>query len=82
MTQRYPPPPPQLLARLVGFNFETWIVRGLSYAEDDRRFYAVSLIREFEKNSILSIELSFDEFAVFCQEHGIVRSGKGLVLEL
>lgn len=71
MIARMPAPPPALFSRLVGHDSEVWIVRGISYAADDPRFYAVSLIGEFEKDSLLSIELAFDEYADFCMDHGI-----------
>lgn len=74
---RMPAPPPALFSRLVGNDAEVWIVRGLSYAEDDPRFYAVSLIAESEKDSLFSFELVFDEYAAFCRDHGIVAPEAG-----
>jgi len=73
MPRRFPVAPPLLLSRLVGFNAQAWIVRGLSFAKDDPRFYAVSLLEEYQTDSLFSIELVFDEFEAFCAAHGIPR---------
>jgi hypothetical protein len=53
-------------------NGEVWIVLRCHHAGDDPSFFAVDVVRLHEvKHTSRAVNLTWDEFEVFCRENGI-----------